>query len=86
MHEEIMLLVQIIPCNIQSFAESLEVYDFPFAQETEGSQNSRVFRQVDEIFISAPCFLFCSQILALLNCVLEVVSLIPSISPISLWE
>ena len=30
--------------------------------------------------------LFCSQALALLNCVLDVVSVIPSISAISLWE
>ena len=59
LHKEIMLLIHIIPCNIQGFAKSLEVYDFPFPQETQGSQNSRVICQIDQVFISRPCFLFC---------------------------
>ena len=54
-----MLLVQIIPCNIQCLAESLEMNDFPFTQKTERCKNGRVFCQIDEVFISRPCFLFC---------------------------
>ena len=30
LHKEIMLLIQIIPCNIQGFAKSLKVDDFSF--------------------------------------------------------
>lgn len=44
LHKEIMLLIQIIPCNIQGFAESLEMNDFPFSQEPKRCQNGRVFR------------------------------------------
>lgn len=53
-----MLLIQIITGNVKSFAESLEVYDFPFSQETQRRQNSRVFCQIDEVFVSRPGFLF----------------------------
>ena len=45
--------------NFQCFAEPLEVHHFPFPQEPQGSQNVRVFRQVDEVFIGAAGFLLC---------------------------
>ena len=59
LHEEIALLVQIVTSNIQCLAESLEMNDFPFSQETKRSQYGRVIGQVDKVFISRPCFLFC---------------------------
>ena len=59
LHKEIMLLIHIIPCNIQGFAKPLEVNDLSFPQETKGSQYFRVIGHVDEIFISRPGFLFC---------------------------
>ena len=59
LHEKIMLLIQIIAGIIEAFAKSLEVYDFPFAQETKRCKNGRVFCQINKVFISAPCFLFC---------------------------
>ena len=54
-----MLLIQMIPGNIQSFTEPLEVHDFPFSQEAQRCQNSGIISQIDEIFVSVPCFLFC---------------------------
>ena len=54
-----MLLIQIIAGIIEAFAESLEVYDFPFTQKAERCQYGGVFCQIDEIFISRPGFLFC---------------------------
>lgn len=45
--------------DFQCFAEPLEVHHFPFPQEPQGSQNVRVFRQVDEVFIGAAGFLLC---------------------------
>ena len=30
LHKEVMLSIQVIPCDFQSFAEPLEVDDFPF--------------------------------------------------------
>ena len=59
LHKEIMLLIQIIPCNIQSFTEPLEMNDFPFPQEAQWCQNGRIFRQIDQVFISASGFLIC---------------------------
>ena len=59
LYEKVMLLIQMIPCNIQCFAESLEMNDFPFSQEAKGCQHGGVISQVDEVFISRPCFLFC---------------------------
>ena len=58
LHKEIMLLIQIIPCNIQGFTQPLEVHDFPFSQEAQRCQNSGIISQIDEIFVSVPCFLF----------------------------
>ena len=52
LHKEIMLLIQIIPCNIQCFTEPLEVNDFSFSQEPQRCQNGGIFCQIDEVFIS----------------------------------
>lgn len=44
LHKEIMLLIQIISGIIQSLAESLEMHDFPFAQETQRRKHIGVIR------------------------------------------
>jgi len=56
LHEEIMLLIQIISGDIQCFTEPLEVHDFSFSQELQSCQNGGIFCQIDEGFISRPCF------------------------------
>ena len=67
LHKEIMLLIQIITGNIQTFAKSLEVNDFPFSQKAKRSQYGGVFRQIDQVFIGAFCFLFNGYIFILLD-------------------
>jgi len=57
--EEPVFLIQMISGDFQCFAEPLEVHHFPFPQEPQRSQNVRVFRQVDEVFIGAAGFLLC---------------------------
>ena len=59
LHKEIMLPIQVVTSNLQSFAEPLEVDDFAFPQEAERGEDFGVIGQVNEVFISAPCFLFC---------------------------
>ena len=54
-----MLLIQMISGNIQCFTKPLEVIDLSFSQETKGSQYSGVIGQVDQVFVSRLCFLFC---------------------------
>ena len=59
LHEEIMLLIQIISGIVQGFTETLEMHDFPFPQETQRCKHIRIIRQVDEVFIGAARFLLC---------------------------
>lgn len=58
LHKEIMLLIQIIPCNIQGFIKTLEVNDFSFPKEARRCQNGGIFCQINKVFISRPGFLF----------------------------
>lgn len=57
-----MLLIQIIPRDIQRFAEPLKVYDFPFPQEAKGRKHFRIIRHIDEIFIGTAGFLLCCTV------------------------
>ena len=59
LHKEIMLLIQIIPCDFQSFAEPLEVDDLPFSEEAERGKDFGVIGHVDEVFVSGAGFLLC---------------------------
>ena len=59
LHEEIMLLLQIISGVVQSFPETLEMHDFSFSQEAQWREHIGVIRQVDEIFVGAARFLLC---------------------------
>lgn len=59
LHKEGVLLIEIIPRDFQRFAESLEVYDFPFPQETQRGKHFRVIRQVDQVFIGTAGLLLC---------------------------
>lgn len=58
-HEKPVFLVQMISGNFQCFTKPLEVYHFPFTQETKGCQNIWIFCQVDKVFIGAAGFLLC---------------------------
>ena len=58
-----MLLIQIIPCNIQSFAESLEMNDFPFTEEFDHVVDIGIIGKPKDIIIGHPGFLLRSQIL-----------------------
>ena len=44
--------------NAQFFAETLEVYDFTFAQVADGIADLRVFDKAQDVLIGAACFLF----------------------------
>ena len=59
LHEEIMLLMQVVTGDFQSFPEPLEVDDLPFTQEAQGSEDFGVIGHVDEVFIGGAGFLFC---------------------------
>ena len=67
LHKEIMLLVQIISCDVKSFAESLEVNDFSFPQEAEGSKNGGVICQSYQIFYFLFFMFFTQQIYVNMN-------------------
>lgn len=62
LHKEVMLLIQIIPRDIQRFTEPLKVYDFPFPQEPKGRKHLRIIRHIDEIFIGTAGFLLCCTV------------------------
>ena len=59
LHEEIMLLIQVIPGDFQTFTEPLEMNDLSFPQDAQRCQNSRIFCKVNEVFISGAGFLLC---------------------------
>ena len=50
---------EIVVQDIERFAETLEMHDFPFSQEAQWREHIGVIRQVDEIFIGAARFLLC---------------------------
>lgn len=54
--------VQMILNVSQGFTETLEVDDLPFAQETDRITDFGIFYDAENIVISAPGFLFCSQV------------------------
>ena len=58
LHKEIMLLIQIIPCNIQSFTEPLEMNDFPFPQELNHVIDIGVIGKPENIIVGDSGFLF----------------------------
>ena len=59
LHEEIMLLIQIITGDFQSFPEPLEVDDLTFTQEAERGEYFGVICHIDEVFVGGAGFLFC---------------------------
>lgn len=59
LHEEIMLLIQIIAGIVQTLSEPLEVNDFSLSQEAHWRQHFGVICHIDQVLISAPCLLFC---------------------------
>ena len=59
LHEEVMLSIQIVTGDLQSFTEPLEVDDLPFSEEAQGSEDFGVIRHVDEVFVGGAGFLFC---------------------------
>lgn len=63
-HKKMMLLIQMISCNFQCFAKSLEMHHFSFTQETQRCQNIWIICQINQIFIGTACFLFCCTIVS----------------------
>ena len=59
LHEEVMLSIQVVAGNLQSFAEPLEVDDLPFTQEAQRGEDFGVIGHVDEVFVGGAGFLFC---------------------------
>lgn len=43
----------------EDFAETLKVYDFPFAEEADRIGYLRIFHHAQDVFIGAAGFLFC---------------------------
>ena len=54
--------VQAFLDDAERFAKSLEVYDFPGAQEANGINNIRVFDYPQDIVVSASRFLLCCDL------------------------
>lgn len=63
LHEEIMLLIEMITGDFQGFAETLEMDDLSLPQEAQRRKDGGVIGQVDEIFIGGACLLFGCHIL-----------------------
>ena len=59
LNEEIMFPVQIVPRNLEGFAESLEMHNLPFPQETQRGKHFGVIRHINKIFIGTAGFLLC---------------------------
>lgn len=54
-----MFSVQIVPRNLEGFAESLEMYNFPFPQEPQRGKHFGVIRHINKIFVGTAGFLLC---------------------------
>lgn len=48
--------------NVQPFAETLEMHDFAFPQETDWVADFRVFDKAQDIVIGSAGFLFCCDL------------------------
>ena len=48
--------------NVQPFAETLEMHDFAFSQETDWVADFRVFDKAQDIVIGSAGFLFCCDL------------------------
>ena len=59
LHKEIMLPIQVVTGDLQSFPEPLEVDDLTFPQEAQRSEDFGVIGHVDEVFVGGAGFLFC---------------------------
>ena len=55
--------IQLILCDTESFAKSLEVYNFTFPQEFDGSHYIRLCNQAQDIVIGGAGFLLCDAFL-----------------------
>ena len=56
------LLIQLLAEQFHCLAKSLEVYDFPFAQEFDDIVHIRVIAEPQNVVIGDPCFLFCQGV------------------------
>ncbi len=54
--------IQFILNQTQPFAKALVMDDFTFAQEFNGIPDVGIVGKAENVIISSPCFLFCSQI------------------------
>ena len=74
LHEKIMLLIQVITSDFQSFAEPLEVDDFPLPQEAERGEDFGVIGHVNEVFVGGAGFLFCCTFVSV-TCYVKLISI-----------
>lgn len=63
-HAVNILLVQLFPQLLDTFAEPLEVNDLPFPQEFDDIVDIRIVAESQNVVVSDPGFLFGSQILS----------------------
>lgn len=54
--------VEMVFYNVQPFAETLEMHDFAFSQETDWVADFRVFDKAQDIVIGSAGFLFCCDL------------------------
>ena len=64
LHEEIMLLIEVVTGDLQSFPEPLEVDDLPFPQEAERGEDFGIIGHVNEVFVGGTGFLFCCTVVS----------------------
>ena len=57
-HGIYVFLIQFLPEKLNCFAETLEVYDFPFPKEFNDIVYIRIVRKAQDIIIGHPCLLF----------------------------
>ncbi len=61
-HEVDILITQSVLCETQAFAESLEVYNLPGTEETDGVIYVGIIAEAENVVVGDACFLLCCDL------------------------